>query len=492
MRPIYAATFDLASGHLQDVIEVASEWLAGGTAPRDLLSHPAPGRRGMDLGATGQTLQVEVVEDQGDRLWQVEWRYPHRTESELHHIVRVSAGEIAGRTSVALSINVSGTQGALLPHASDPPRPAIVPSLLRRLPVLDVGERLMPSPRMLGSGQIDSLVRFLLDPARTRPVVYVAHTLWEAPPSSRPFDPDDLALATAGLAHVWFSMHPQPSMEFARYMGRLHCRDGARIYWPHLRPTDHPHRHNSYSQRFLDTAREPLPDFLTRWLCSLSAAAFSEPEQHRALRRRVLDARFRTHASPDWLDEYERTLSRLEEMDREVVYQRQVLAEVQRRTPGALAFLDTVAEAPPTTVAEAVQRAAGRCPHLVFLPDALESARRSAYRRPSDVLDELLVLQELAAHWAQPNGIGQSLTTAGAERGIDMRGRATRLGGTIGRQYERTWNGKRIHLDEHVRVGTGSSQYCARIYFCRHDPGDFAGRRFVIGHVGAHLDDSTT
>jgi len=336
-------------------------------------------------------------------------------------------------------------------------------------------------------------MRLLLDPSRTRPVVYVAHTLFATPPQRRPFDWDDLGLATAGLAHVWYAMDAQPSMEFAQQMGALHCRTGARIYWPGLNLTDAPQRHNFYNQHYLETAREPFPDMLARWFSVLSPVAFAEPDESREVRRRALEARLRVHASAEWLDEYDRTLSHLEELRDEVELQRQVIAEVRRRTPGSLAFLDSPGESPPATVAEAVERAVALCSHLVFLPEAIESARRSPYRRPYEMLNELLVLEEVAAQWAQPDGIGRSLSAAAADRGIDTWGRATRVGGAIGRQYERNWNGSRIRLEEHVRVGTGSgAQFCARIYFHKHDPGDFAARRFVIGHVGAHLDDSTT
>src|SRR5205807_6584615 len=107
----------------------------------------------------------------------------------------------------------------LLPYAAATPQPTIVPIVLRRFPVVDGGDRLLPTPRTLRPHHIDDLVRLLLEPSRTRPVVYVSHTLWETPPPSRPFDCDDLALACAGLVHVWYAMERQPSMELAQLMG---------------------------------------------------------------------------------------------------------------------------------------------------------------------------------------------------------------------------------------------------------------------------------
>src|SRR5207245_2405418 len=103
------------------------------------------------------------------------------------------------------------------------------------------------------------------------------------PPRLRPFDWDDLSLACAGLAHVWYALERQPSMEFAQLVGALGCRNGARIYWPHLTLNDPPHRHNFWNQPSLEAAREPLPDFLGRWLSSLSAAAFGQSASHTAL-----------------------------------------------------------------------------------------------------------------------------------------------------------------------------------------------------------------
>ncbi|TMC47584.1 MAG: hypothetical protein E6J14_15140 [Chloroflexi bacterium] len=493
MRPIYAVTFDLAAGRLEELVDVSSEWLADGAAPRDAIADLSPGRRSLELLKPGQTLHTEVLTDGQDRLWQADWHYPHPDESDLRCVARISAAQIAARTSIAISVHVAGSSGLLLPYASAPPQLPIVSTLLRRFPVVDGGSRLLPAPRVLRPDHVDDLVGLLVDPSRTRPVVYVSHSLADTPPHLRPFDWDELSLACAGLAHVCYALERQPSMEFAHLMGALGCRNGARIYWPHLTLNDPPRRHNFWNQSFLEAAGDPLPDFLGRWLGSLSAAAFGQSASHAAFRRRALDARFRTHASPDWLDEHERTLSELEELRSLVAFQRQALEEVQRRTPSALAFLQRDPEPPPASVLEAVERAAARCPHLLFLDEALESAQRSHFRRPVDMLDTLLALEEVAALWAEPNGTGQSLNAAAASRGVDMSGRATRLGGSIGRQYERIWNGKRIRLEEHVRIGSGpGAQFCARIYFHKYDPGQFTGRRFVIGHVGAHLEDSTS
>jgi hypothetical protein len=147
----------------------------------------------------------------------------------------------------------------------------------------------------------------------------------------------------------------------------------------------------------------------------------------------------------------------------------------------------------PRTVLEAVEQAAARVEHLVLLPDAFESAEDSPFRRPQLVLDALLKLDELSRLYAEPGGIGESIGSVARRLGLDWIPDTTDWGGTRGRHYEVSWNGKKFRLGPHVRLGTGAGAgSTARIYGFFHDGDDEHGRAFVVGHVGRHLPDSTT
>lgn len=145
------------------------------------------------------------------------------------------------------------------------------------------------------------------------------------------------------------------------------------------------------------------------------------------------------------------------------------------------------------TVLEAVQAAADRVEHLVLLPDAFDSAEDSPFRRPQLVLDALLKLDELSRMYAEPEGIGESIGVVARQLGLDWVPDTTDWGGTRGRHYEVTWNGKKYRLGPHVRLGTGAGAgSTARIYGFFFDGDDEHSRGFVVGHVGRHLPDSTT
>ena len=113
------------------------------------------------------------------------------------------------------------------------------------------------------------------------------------------------------------------------------------------------------------------------------------------------------------------------------------------------------------------------------------------------MLDALLKLDELSRLYAEPGGIGESIGSVARRLGLDWIPDTTEWGGTRGRHYDVTWNGRKFRLGPHVRLGTGAGAgSTARIYgFFFDGDGDGDGddgRRFVVGHVGRHLPDSTT
>jgi hypothetical protein len=155
---------------------------------------------------------------------------------------------------------------------------------------------------------------------------------------------------------------------------------------------------------------------------------------------------------------------------------------------------DAEALAPPATVAEAVERAAGQARHLVFTRAAHEAAADSPYRRPADVLDTLLRLDELAALYADPDGFGRSLGQAAEELGLTWRQNVSELARSRKpHAYTVTHEGERLELGPHVAIGSGSGAgFIARIYLHVADGSGETPRGLYVGHVGRHLPDTTT
>src|SRR5262249_49766042 len=148
----------------------------------------------------------------------------------------------------------------------------------------------------------------------------------------------------------------------------------------------------------------------------------------------------------------------------------------------------------PVTVAEAVRRAAEQAEHLVFTEAAHETAADSPYRRPADVLDTLLRLDELAGLYADPEGFGRSLSQAAEDLGLSWRQNVSELARSRKpHAYTVTHAGERLELGPHVAIGSGSGAgFIARIYLHVADGSGEIPRGLYVGHVGRHLPDTTT
>jgi hypothetical protein len=240
-------------------------------------------------------------------------------------------------------------------------------------------------------------------------------------------------------------------------------------------------------------------------------------EAHLAERRQHAEdaAGPRGDASDEWLAAHEALLDELqavrahrEELLRQVEELREAAAQDAKTIAGLSAALGEASAGPegngasaaaeavaaPTTVAEAVQRAAAQAQHLVFTDAAHETAADSPYRRPADVLDALLRLDELAGLYADPEGFGRSLGQAAEDLGLTWRQNVSELARSRKpHAYTVTHDGERLELGPHVALGSGSGAgFIARIYLHVADGSGDTPRGLYVGHVGRHLPDTTT
>lgn len=241
-------------------------------------------------------------------------------------------------------------------------------------------------------------------------------------------------------------------------------------------------------------------------------------EQHLAERRQQAEAAAgaRAEASDEWLeahaallDELEAVRAHREELLRQVEELREAAAQDERTIASLSAALAEAAgagpgepsadepvadEAPPATVLEAVERAAAEAAHLSFADAARASAADSPYRRPTDVLDALRKLDELAALYADPDGFGASLGQAAQGLGLTWRqGVSDTARSRRPHAYSVTHDGARLELGPHVALGSGSGAgFIARIYLHVADGSGAVPRGIYVGHVGRHLPDTTT
>jgi hypothetical protein len=240
-------------------------------------------------------------------------------------------------------------------------------------------------------------------------------------------------------------------------------------------------------------------------------------EEHLAERRRHAEdtAGPRGEASDEWLTAHEALLDELEAVRahrEELLRQVEELREAAAQDAKAIARLSATLgeasagadgngagavvepEAPPGTVAEAVRRAAERSRYLVFTDAAHEAAADSPYRRPAEILDTLMRLDELAGLYADPDGFGRSLSQAADELGLTWRQNVSELARSRKpHAYTVTHDGERLELGPHVAIGSGSGAgFIARIYLHVADGSGEVARGLYVGHVGRHLPDTTT
>lgn len=149
-----------------------------------------------------------------------------------------------------------------------------------------------------------------------------------------------------------------------------------------------------------------------------------------------------------------------------------------------------VVEAPGATLEntlQVVESCARTSRNLLFLRSALESAQESPYRRPEEVRDALVALDEVAGRWAETldtGGMGESWWEALARHGFEYKSRISETTrGNWAEDYTFVYEGEKVLFEEHVTIGKKQADRCLSIHFHR-DP---KARRVVVGHVGRHL-----
>lgn len=242
---------------------------------------------------------------------------------------------------------------------------------------------------------------------------------------------------------------------------------------------------------------------LEREVADLRAAAAAaageapaESELLEEMERALADQAATTQARDELHERMERLRAEREQDRRTITELTQLLARVDAE--GEAANGEPAAateEAPPATVAEAVQRAAAEARHLRFAPKAFETAEDSPFRRPGLVLRTLRALDDLAGRYAAGD-MGKSLGQAAAEHGITQW--KPDIAETTRKRYEDDYSfsleGRKLWVGPHIGLGSGSgAQFIARIYLHVADGSDpDVPRGIVVAVVGRHLPDTTT
>lgn len=466
--------------------------------------------------------RTSAAPDSDERVWTLLWETPFTGDLDTSWVMTVKVALDSGRASVIVRLGLVARGFRMSPVHLGLEPPPLVLTLLKTLGATEDGQVLDGEP-CFASERDDGahLAELLLDPARVLPVVVI--TFGARPPDRPPgplVDPVPVARSLASIAHVVVLESTDASRALTEVVGpQLTVFGGAvRLYWPALTVTSPPRDHRLWMPRLLDERREPsLRQELFNQLMPLAVMRFSTAalearitrmieRQRRAEIRRLSARAEEASLSVDWERELETAWSENERLREacDSLSGQLAAAHENIRTLTARWASDEAAEAEaeagaldapdepepdgPASVIQAVEWAAERCTGLVFLDDARESARRATYRQPGRVLKALLAMDRAVLAWQQDQLDG-GFRNVLADQGVDYgHGLSTAAVGRFPHEYRRTYQGKRIALGPHVRLGRGSPEACCRIYFYL----DEDARVCVVGHVGNHLSDRTT
>jgi hypothetical protein len=232
---------------------------------------------------------------------------------------------------------------------------------------------------------------------------------------------------------------------------------------------------------------------------AIADAPPAENELLEEMERTLADAAATQQARDELHDRMERLRAEREQDRRTIAELTQLLARVDTGAEDAAGATEAAEpEAPPTTVLEAVERAAAESQHLRFAPKAFETAAESPFRRPGLVLRTLRGLDTLAARY-EAGDMGKSLSQLAAEHGITQwKGD---IAETTRKRYEDDYSfyldgpgSPKLWVGPHIGLGSGSgAQFIARIYLHVSDGSDpDVPRGIVVAVVGRHLPDTTT
>lgn len=530
MPEVYAQTFDLTPREQCDgaaaVTKALRSWI-GDRWPAD-----APwftiGEPGIVRTRDGNLFRWEPYAD-GDRaIIDFTWRHPHRGAPDIAWSTRVTYAT-PDRTLARLTMRV-GNSGPDLTSTDAllTSRPRLSQYLRRYFGIRCDGAPLAETPRKLGADDVPHLVRYeLFDPQRSQPVVVLS------PHADGRFaiDPCQIADEFLGLATVVVLADSDAAWALTRELGSrsLSCFRGAmRVYLAGFSLQADPWQHPLILPHQLAVAGRRLR--LAQTLALLTTRRFAEDPRLAELREErtvALLQRQQTMAKQmaasirDAADKHDyvqladayatensalkHELARLQAENEDL---RDRIGQLESKVK-ALGYAlrargGSPAETEPTeadlfdaeaaTVLEAVEHAQTvYAETLVFLPNAIETAAASPFRRPAELQHAFTVLAELARTAKTKGGeLGRPLREILKERGIDYRPGIARTTSKKHRaQYEFVDEQGAVHVcEEHLCWGSSyDAAECLRVYL---NSNALTQGRIIIGHVGEHLDGATT
>lgn len=526
MRTVYACVLDVAvkppetsAQGFERLFKLATDWVEAlyqerwQAKCRVVANEP----RAVPLPGHGVQAQRDGVSGVCE-LASLEWSYPDDQDAGLQWIIAGQFARNGPKLEASVSIRIVSTHPIAKPLSYTLKRPSLVDKLLQSF-LCSIGKTPIPlKPRELAKEEAEPFVDDILcAPDRWLPVVTIS-----AEQGMRDYliDPNEMQQTLLGHAQVVAFRDSWTSRAWtdALTVKELSCYNGAvRLYWPGFtrkaKPSDHP-LHMADSIRWHIDQHQPLAQHLFRSLVAVSGFRFSNPPIARLVREAIegdKHARFldmlknaKAHEeSGQIMRELERAWDEVEqlklerdearnqasELSRELEAQKEAWNAYRGQRPTTAPVAEATApRAPVRNVAEAVERARADFPDtLVFLPNAIESARQSPYKAPEKVYNLFQSLDELTRIWHDTGSIGSGWHQALKPKGFDYAEFISpTTKGKFGGEYTFQYDGKPILFENHVTLGAHSADTCISIHWYR----DEGRKRLVIGWCGKHLSNT--
>lgn len=435
---------------------------------------------------------------------ELEWSFPGEQGLIWRNLVRTA--QVGDRCAVEHRVEIASSEYLVAPAGYSVGAPAVVRDICQQ-DVL-VGEMTVrASVYPLPQEGVDSFVQLLGTDLRRLPIVLLTPFA-----NGMPCDLDAHSLADhlAGVAIVTEADTPDTTRALSEALGKLGCYDGGvRVYWPGFQKSDDLRRHPLLlGSKIASLGPEFAAKEVERSIFSVAAFRFAPDARinsiigrsesvARAERAKEAvetgDASWEKYAL-EISEKLDFALVELEAFKSENANLRAnqqvffAFSEKEETDGGNDKESSIVRE--PKSVYEAVIFACEDCKNLVFLDTTYSVAKSSPFKRPKEIYDAMMTMDEVAGKWGYNQGQGdlrQMLKDAGlGKRVSNFISQTTK--GKWGSEYTFTYEGVSRLFEWHITLGSGAANTCASIHFL---PDPEIGK-LVIAHVGQHLPNTKT
>lgn len=365
----------------------------------------------------GHRLEVRRHEADGVAV-ELEWRFPGERGLVWRNLARLA--QLGDRCAVEHRVEIASAEYLVAPAGFALGAPKVIRDLCRH-DVLVGGMRVRATVYPLSPNEVDDFVHLLEAEERRLPIVLLTPFANGEPGD---LDAGRLADHLAGVAIVAEADTPAATWALSSHIDRLGVYNGGvRVYWPRFRRDDDLRRHPlMLGTRIGLLGPEAATRMIERSIFSVAAFRFTPDERIEAIISRS-EAAARARRAQDALgqggmswEDYALELAReLDEAKRENEGLRRENENLRANLTVLFSSTQDVQEeeggetpAPPEyrTVADAVTAAREHCRNLIFLDSSSDSAKRSPFRRPTEVYEALRIMDRVAAVWARNPGDG--------------------------------------------------------------------------------------